>query len=244
MLRKAIVMKTLPKNIMTPEALDMCENYSGTFKNYGDVFAIDSDMDSVCLSYTDTGIDITDLAGLTLSEAIAKLPSFGIRALYWKDTDHRMQYGTAGEIWTKDYLSDLPTAWSVVDEMCDTPVWDCVVTGFYYDTNTGWFCIIIDEPVIGCLTRSLPYAPEDFIEEQGETNMTTCTKKKFVAYYERDGYPAYVFDDTPEEWEYLEEYNREHDWWDSYYADPCPDGETIESLRHKYDLGCRFSLLH
>lgn len=143
----------------------MCENFDITFKNYGDVFAIDSDMGSVCLSYTDTGIDITDLAGLTLSEAIAKLPSFGIRALYWRDADHRMQYGTAGEIWTKDYLSDLPTAWSVVDEMCDTPVWDCVVTGFYYDTNTGWFCIIIDEPVIGCLTRSLPYAPEDFTEE-------------------------------------------------------------------------------
>lgn len=165
MLRKAIVMKTLPKNIMSASALDMCENFDITFKDYGDVFAIDSDMDSVCLSYTDTGIDIADLTGMTLGEAISKLPSFGIRALYWRDADHRMQWGTPGEIWTKDYLSDLPTAWSVVDEMCDTPVWDCVVTGFYYDTNTGWFCIIIDEPVIGCLTRSLPYAPEDFTEE-------------------------------------------------------------------------------
>lgn len=70
----------------------------------------------------------------------------------------------------------------------------------------------------------------------------TRTKKKFVAYYERNGFPAYIFDDTPEEWEYLEEYNREHDWWDSYYADPCPDGETIESLRQKYDLGYLISL--
>lgn len=141
-------MKTLPKNIMTPEALDMCENFDITFKDYGDVFAIESDMDSVCLSYTATSIDIADLTGMTLGEAISKLPTFGIRALYWKDTDHRMQWGTSGEIWTEDYLSDLPTAWSVVDEMCDTSAWDCVVTEFYYDMETGWFCIIIDKPTV------------------------------------------------------------------------------------------------
>ena len=176
MLRKAIVMKTLPKNIMSAPALDMCEK-----------FAIDSDMGSVCLSYTDTGIDITDLAGLTLSEAIGKLPKFGIRALYWKDTDHRMQYGIAGEMWTKDYLSDLPTAWSVVDEVCDTLVWDCVITEFYYDMETGWFVIIIDEPTVGGLTRSTYNEDTDDIEVTMDTLYSTETLDTSINFLANEG---------------------------------------------------------
>ena len=63
----------------------------------------------------------------------------------------------------------------------------------------------------------------------------TRTKKKFVAYYERNGYPTYIFDDTPEEWEYFHEYNNEHDSWDALYAEQLPDGETIESLRQLWE---------
>ena len=61
------------------------------------------------------------------------------------------------------------------------------------------------------------------------------TKRKFAAFYARNGFPAYVFDNTPEEWEYLDEYNREHDDWDSYYVEAIPDDETIESLRQIWE---------
>ena len=62
-------------------------------------------------------------------------------------------------------------------------------------------------------------------------------KKKIAVFYARNGYPAYIAEDTPEEWDYLEEYNREHDAWDSYYAEVIPDDddETIESLRQIWE---------
>ena len=30
-------------------------------------------------------------------------------------------------------------------------------------------------------------------------------KKKIAVFYARNGYPAYIAEDTPEEWDYLEE---------------------------------------
>ena len=157
MLRKALVMKTLPKNLMTPEALDMCKTFDYFFKDYGDVFATDFSMEEACLCHTNTGIDIADLTGMTLREALPKLPSFGVLNLYYKDTDNLMQFGLKREhTWDKKYLSDPINAWHVENVYSKTIALDCVVKEFYYNIECGMFIIIIDEPVeVTCgLTRS------------------------------------------------------------------------------------------
>ena len=66
-------------------------------------------------------------------------------------------------------------------------------------------------------------------------NNITSNKEKIAVFYERNGYPAYIAEDTSEEWEYLEEYNNEHDAWDRYYAESCPEDETIENLRQIWE---------
>ena len=140
-------MKTLPKNLMTPEALDMCKTFDYFFKDYGDVFATDFSMEEACLCYTNTGIDIADFTGMTLREALPHFPSFGILNLYYKDTEYLMQYGLKREhTWDKEYLSDSINAWHVENVYSKTIALDCVVKEFYYNIECGMFIIVIDEP--------------------------------------------------------------------------------------------------
>lgn len=155
--QKGYYMKTLQKKFMSAQALDMCETFDVMFKNYGDVFTTELSMEEACLCHTDIGIDIADLTGMTLGEALPKLPSFGVLNLYYRDTDNLMQFGLKREhTWDKKYLSDPINAWHVENVYSKTIALDCVVKEFYYHIECGMFIIIIDEPVeTTCgLTRS------------------------------------------------------------------------------------------
>lgn len=157
-------MFTYAKNKMTKQALAICSDFPKVFTDNGDSFAMAEEDDfpeDMGMSVNSEGkLDIIDTSGITLGYMVVygMLPMCGIINLYYKDTDHLMQYGLRKDrMWSREYLSDPLSDWYMDS---DTIAVDCVVKEYYYNIDCGMFIIIIDEPetspveITGCLTRS------------------------------------------------------------------------------------------